>query len=367
MTKKLPLLAPLILTLTISTLAATVPKPASAAVWYDNTTWWSVAEMLDFYQEVEQEKADLCGSDTACIEEFNMIMIEKGQKYSALENFLQGQFWVTAINPKEETVKILYFDQEMMLRHTGIEEKLTLKSFYLAWFDEWHGQIYNFYRPQFVSGEIEGLHTVYDSIAEGLNTAHLPAWREIELSVPGTDLLSNTSGKLDLAVFGTNGFNSMGYTDYSDCLNAPDYEEGMECKLMISGDKWISYFPPRAEIVEPDPEPVTDPAPATISTPELIDVESTLPDELGKGAANENPVATTSIIEPAKTSNKTPKSPNTGAETYPGAAYSREIDMPWWVMALIMVGITLLIWWFAPNHSKLHKTTKISKNLRKKY
>ena len=169
-----------------------------------------------------------------------MTMIEKGKKYSALENFLQGQFWVTAVNPKEETVKILYFDQEMMLRHMGIEENITLDYFYLAWFDNWQGQIYNFYRPQFISGEIEGLHTVYDSIAEDLDVTHLPAWSEIELSVPGAGLLLNTSGKLDLAVFGTRGFNSMGYTDYSDCLNAPDYEEGAECKLMISGDKWIS-------------------------------------------------------------------------------------------------------------------------------
>ena len=40
MSRKIPLL---ILTLAISTLAATVPNQASAAVRYDGTTWWSVA------------------------------------------------------------------------------------------------------------------------------------------------------------------------------------------------------------------------------------------------------------------------------------------------------------------------------------
>ena len=359
MAKKFSLL---ILTLTISTLAATVPKPASATVWYDNTTWWSVDEMLDFYQEVEQEKADLCGGDTECMQEFDMTMVERGNKYSALNNLIEGQFWITSINPKEETVKILFFDEDRMLAHMGIKEEIRLKSFYLAWFDDWRGQIYNFYRPQFISGEIEGLHTVYDSIAEGLDTAHFPAWQEVEISVPGSGLLLNTSGKLDHAIFGTNGFNSMGYTDYSDCINASDYEEGTECKLMISGDKWMAFFPPRAEIVEPDPittpdtsDTTDDPSEpgtitnATTGAPEPAPNEPTddAPEESGKGsvgtATSESKVASTAYTN----SNIPPRAPDTGA--YPAEVCSREINMPWWIIALILAGDALLIWWFVPN------------------
>ena len=384
MAKKLPLL---ILTLTISTLAATVPKPASAAVWYDNTTWWSVEEMLDFYQQVEQDKAELGGSDNACIEDFNMTMIEKGQKYSALDNLIQGQFWITSINPKAETIKVLFFDQDRMLAHMGIDRKIALQSFYLAWFDNWEGQIYNFYRPQFISGEIEDLHTVYDSIAEELDTAHFPARREIEIAVPGSDLPSNTFGRLDAAVFGSEGFNSMGYTDYSDCLNAPDYEEGMECKMMVSGDKWISFFPPRAEIVEPDPIITSDTpdtpdvlvAPDTTDEPSdsaiIIDVTTEDPEPAtndpandtsgapGKGSASTTseskaaPIIYTNAYIP-------PKAPDTGA--YPAEACSREINMPWWIIALILAGNALLIWWFMPNRRHFgQNSSKSSKKSQK--
>lgn len=370
MAKKNPLL---ILTLTISTLAATVPNQASAAVRYDGTTWWSVAEMLDFYNQVEQEKADLCGGDTECMQEFDMAMVEKGNKYSALNNLIEGQFWITSINPKEETVKILFFDEDRMFAHMGIKEEIRLKSFYLAWFDDWRGQIYNFYRPQFISGEIEGLHTVYDSIAEGLDTAHFPAWQEVEISVPGSGLLLNTSGKLDHAIFGTNGFNSMGYTDYSDCINASDYEEGAECKLMISGDKWMAFFPPRAEIVEPDPittpdtsDTTDDPsepgtiANATTGAPEPAPNEPTddAPEESGKGsvdtATSESKVASTAYTN----SNIPPRTPDTGA--YPAEVCSREINMPWWIIALILAGNALLIWWFTPNRHHLRQNPQKS-------
>ena len=370
MAKKFPLL---ILTLTISTLAATVPNQASAAVRYDGTTWWSVAEMLDFYNQVEQEKADLCGGDTECMQEFDMTMVEKGNKYSALNNLIEGQFWITSISPKEETVKILFFDEDRMLAHMGIKEEIRLKSFYLAWFDDWRGQIYNFYRPQFISGEIEGLHTVYDSIAEGLDTAHFPAWQEVEISVPGSGLLLNTSGKLDHAIFGTNGFNSMGYTDYSDCINASDYEEGAECKLMISGDKWMAFFPPRAEMAEPDPiatpdtsDTTDDPGEpgtitnATTGAPEPAPNEPTddAPEESGKGsvdtATSESKVASTAYTN----SNIPPRAPDTGA--YPAEVCSREINMPWWIIALILAGNALLIWWFTPNRHHLRQNPQKS-------
>ena len=374
MAKKLPLL---ILTLTIGTLAATVPNKASAAVWYDDTTWWSVEEMLDFYQQVEQEKADLCGSDKACIEEFNMTMVEKGQKYSALNNLIEGQFWVTSINPKAETVKVLFFNQDRMLAHMGINRKITLQSFYLAWFDNWTGQIYNFYRPQFISGKIEGLHTVYDSIAEGLDAAHFPAGQEVEIAVPGSDLLSNTFGRLDAAIFGSEGFNSMGYTDYSDCLNAPDYEKGMECKMMISGNKWISFFPPRAEMIEPDPIATSDtpdtpdiPEPTTpdvtdISEPAITEPVDSLSEEPGKGTVSAIAAPESQVVSTTYTiSYIPPKTPNTG--TYPAEVCSREINMPWWIIVLILVGNALLIWWFTPNRQKSRQNPqKSSKSIKK--
>ena len=199
--------------------------------------------------------------------------------------------------------------------------------------------------------------------------------------MPGSGLLLNTSGKLDHAIFGTNGFNSMGYTDYSDCLNASDYEEGMECKMMVSGDKWISFFPPRAEIVEPDPIITSDTpdtpdalvVPDTTDEPSdsaiIIDVTTEDPEPAtndpandtsgapGKGSASTTseskaaPIIYTNAYIP-------PKAPDTGA--YPAEACSREINMPWWIIALILAGNALLIWWFTPNRHHLRQNPQKS-------
>lgn len=331
MAKKLSLL---ILTLTISTLAATVPKSALATVSRYGITWWTAAELLDYYQEVLDEQAALCKGDSTCIRQYHESRITEVEKYRALINLISTQFTITAINPKAETIKVLFLDQNAYHKIIGDETYDTpLESFYIAWFDDWRGQIFKFDRAQFTNGTIEGLHTVYDSIAADLDATNFPTWREVEILVPGSDLIHNTSGKISFAAFGGNGYNSQRFSDYSGCLKDPDYQEGDECRIITTRGKGISYAPFHVE-----------------KTPDLITPtkEETSKDESARTVENEV---------------KTPKAPETGTQTYSSVAYNWEIDMPWWIVVLIMTGIGLLIWWFMPNRSKTHKNTK---NLRKK-
>lgn len=233
------------------TYADTHPVTPMTVLEENGTTWWSVEELLNFNQEVEAEKEAECGDNQDCRMEFGWSMIERGPKYSALNNLLEGQFWVTSVNPTAETVKVLFFDDDMMLRHMGIEEKLEIEHLYLGWFDEWRGQIYNYDHDGFTNGTTPGSHPLYDSTTEGIDA--IVPWQESELSVTGGSLIYNTTGKLDYALYAKyNMFNAQGYFDYSSCLSAPDYQEGMECQMMVSGDQWISYFPPREQIDEPE-------------------------------------------------------------------------------------------------------------------
>mgnify|MGYP003313363245 CR=1 FL=1 len=174
---------------------------AFATIRDGDTTWWSVEEMLEFYQEVELEKATKCGNSSGCKMDFNFEMIEMGPKYRALQKFISRQFLVTAINPSSETIKVLLFDEDMMSKSMGIEEKIYLEHLYLGWFDEWNAQIFNYNHEQFTNGSIAGLHTMYDGSSEKDGPDWIPTLTEVELSVAGSDLRNNLSGIIDYAIF----------------------------------------------------------------------------------------------------------------------------------------------------------------------
>lgn len=369
-------------------------NPTFAAIKDKGTTWWSVEELIDFYQEVEQEKLDECGDDLDCQIEFGYNMVERGPKYSALSNFLETQIWITAVNPANETVKVFYFDDDMMLRRMGIEEKIHLQHLYMGWFEEWKAQIFNYNHEQFTSGEIIGLHTMYDGGSSIDGPDWIPAWEEVELSVGGSDLRENHSGVIDYAVFAEdNMFNAQGTFNYSNCLKAPDYVDGMECKLMISGDQWASYFPPREQIMEEIDASNQDDNPdsGSAENPDLdSDLDSNEPEsEVGETSTTEtteaesnstpdvsDPINAGPFEAPSETSPATPaladttpqstnstnenslrtqeyfasrrlpKAPNTGKSM---SVAKRDANlMPWWLIMMEVLGGILMLWWFIP-------------------
>lgn len=366
------------------TYADTHPVTPMTVLEENGTTWWSVEELLNFNQEVEAEKEAECGDNQDCRMEFGWSMIERGPKYSALNNLLEGQFWVTSINPTAETVKVLFFDDDMMLRHMGIEEKLEIEHLYLGWFDEWRGQIYNYDHDGFTNGTVSGSHPLYDSTTEGVDA--IVPWQESELSVTGGGLIYNTTGKLDYALYAKyNMFNAQGYFDYSSCLSAPGYQEGMECQMMISGDQWISYFPPREQINES--EITNNESEAPFIEPEIIYDEPENPTVEPEGdinlAINEpiqplpsetntsestpfeetNPVTQIIITED---NSVVPKAPETGKTT---KSSENTVEMPWWLIVLNVLGFLFIIWWFLPSRNvKTHrKFEKKSAKMRKTY
>ena len=389
----------LILSMLAVGLSLGLPSPTFAAVSHNGATWWSVEELLAFNQEVEQEKLDECGDDLDCQIEFGYNMIERGPEYSALNNFLEAQIWITAVNPVEETVKVLYFDDDMMLKHMGIEEKIHLQHLYMGWFDEWNAQIFNYDHDRFTGGEMPGLHTMYDGSSSVDGSDWIPAWKEVELQVTGSNLKDNTSGIIDYAVFAEdNTFNAQGTFNYSSCLNAPDYAEGVECKLMISGDQWATYLPPSEQTTEnatqdqeddtsegaaqinQEPDQISSSGTESATTesavvepimtdPSTTDYES--PKDQGQGSIvaidsvndvsssvsnNEDKLPEQGVV----VSKQTPKVPDTGKSMK--NIKTSTIAIPWWIIVLETLGVMLILWWFIPiritRKKKKQKTAK---------
>lgn len=350
--KKIPLL--FLLTL-ITGFSAWPVNPVSAAISDRDTTWWSVPEMIEFSHQVDKEKENLCQGDQACNEEFFYSMHDKGDKYRALHNFLETRVWLTSVNPGLETIKVFYFDEDIWLKNMGVEERADLTHIYFGWFDDWSGQIYNYDRNQFASG-LPGLHTMYRGDEAENGPGWFPAGEEIELSATGSDLANNTSGKIDYAAFADPYFNAQGYFDISSCLNSPDYEVGEECRLMFSGDQWVSYFPPRNEI-----EPIANEEPTTSEVneggeqPTLNNLEKPI-------VLSENTVAIST--NQADQATGTIKAPNTGSITNPCS--QKTIEFPWWLMIMIALGdmIVLYLFWSQKTREKCKKGLDKKTNVR---
>lgn len=412
--KKIPIFLS-ILTASLGNIAFLAPN--SFALYQEgDTTWWTVEEMLEFSHQVDDEKEKLCHGDQDCEMEYNFTMYEKGDKYRALENFLQMQFWITSVNPGTETVKVLFFDEDMMLKRMGVRESLEIEHLYLGWFSDWKGQIYNYNHDSFTDGSTPGSHPLYDSTIRDLST--IVPWEEIELSVSGGDLVDNLSGKIDYAIFAKhNMFNAQGYFDYSSCLRADDYTIGAECQLMVSADQWVTYLPPRETIIDTDTNtsaslvdtdtntdselaPVstdtdtnTDSefAPASTDTFEspvestdgISDTDITAPDPESELEINSLETAIISRSESEPTSElkseltsqpevelssndiikqldsnpqSSLKSPETGKNTTLEDEHS--VELPWWFQLIIILNGVVLLWLFWPDPEISHKTSK---------
>ena len=334
--KKIPIL---LLTLTVALGNLLFFSPDSLAIYQDDdNTWWSVEELLEFSQLVEREEAELCGDDFGCREELFYSRFEsEDARYQALNILQEGRFWVTAVNPTEGTLEVLYFDEDQMLKRWGIEEIQPLDFIFIAWFDHINGQIGNYdynlpIEPQFS----DDLHLIYANSAEFFSEEGFPANALFELPINHTNLSENHLGRLYTAVFGEN-YNSKGYLDYSSCLSDEDYEEGTTCQLMFSSGRGYSYLPSREEPIEDEPGNALYTTEFIMEENEEI-AENTIEDEIAENQTNEGIIKTETLA----------KAPNTGSLT---TNCEKIVEFPWWLGLLLITGDITVMWFFWPKKS----------------
>lgn len=381
--KKIPIF---LSTLTVGLGALTLQVPNTSALHQDTngTNWWTVEELLDFSKEVEAEKTALCGEDQGCLMDFNYSMIEKGEKYRALDNLMQMQFWITSVNPGENTLKALYFDEDPMLRRMGIEERADLDLYYVGWFEEWKDQIFYLSKEQLInSPSVEGQHTIFYDSADRSDEGWFPVGKEVAISgFADSALKDNTSGRLGYVAYGGM-FNAHGSFDYSACLRAEDYVEGVECKMMVSADKWVTYLPiketvieleemPRIITSEDDTEPElpeethleTNETPNENSVEDPNENSNENPDEKLDENPNEDSNETSEpnveASQPKETGQINIGTPETGAPT---ASERESSEFPWWFKLMLVLNVAVLAWLFWPypkTHPKIKKSGKKS-------
>ena len=340
--KKIPIFLLSILTASFGNLSF-LTQNSLAMRQTDDTIWWSVDELLEFAEFADQEEQEQCGNDYDCRRELFYSKRGDDTRYEALRMFREGRFWATSINPQNESLEVIYFNENQFLKRWGRSEIQPLDFLFLAWFDNANDQIGNYdynlpIEPQFS----DDLHLMYANDATAYSATGFPENTPFNLPVFNTNLSENTLGYLYIATFGEN-HNSKGYLDYSSCLTDADYREGMTCELMFSSKLGYRYFPVTVIITEdqqPEPEPESEePTPVTLTSEktELPVIETTKTDSSSKTTAS-------TIM----------KAPNTGSNT---KTCDRIIEFPWWLAILIIIGNATILWFFLPNRQN-HKKPK---------
>ncbi len=342
MRNKIPVMVAAVMLL--STFGLKTPS-ISAKMEKDGVTYWSIAEMAEFKKIIDAEVKEKCHGDIRCEDEAKYNYYRQGGQYRALEVAdMVGGFMVTNINPALETITIRYTDyQEQWFRRNGFERDFheEIISLYMVWVDEGVGDpavdtryMYNYADRLKAGEEIPGVHVILAKNNEKDGVGWLPEGEEVEFSIAGSDILSlNSTNRIHHKLGGNIGMSiSIGTTYLSECLDSPDYEVGMDCKLMIGDDGSYSYKPVPV-VVQQEIQNATESSKKNI----------------------ENEEKTEDAPDIAEVEEVVPLAPDTGYK-----ACETKIEFPWWLVVSLIIADFLVMWWLIPE-----KSQKNQKNMKK--
>lgn len=223
--------------------AGLLTTPTFAEVAPDGQEVWTVSDLLQYAPEAKAKREAVCGSDIDCQRSVHEELFNSDLKYATLENFNTNSFILTAINPQAGTLRVVFHDEDAMMRFWfGEEMHYPLTEAYIVWLEP---DTERFPYVDYVkSGRAhDGMHVVY---AADLNT-EAPGWfppnQEVEISAPNAQLELNTTGSLAYSMI-NEPMGGSGSMNYSSCLSSPYYQPGMECRLVFSKTNGLSSYQP---------------------------------------------------------------------------------------------------------------------------
>ena len=344
MSRKTPILILILISLLLCASGATL----SSAVHAEETLkWWSVNEMLSYKKQVDEETDAICHGDQECELSLYYERIESNDEtYMALDSFMGSSFIVSSINPSKNSISLVFQAEDPMLKRMGINKLRNLTEAYLFWLDDGMigpakdtVDIYNY--SETVKSQVftPGVHALLSKNTEIDGENWLPTDTEIEYSALSDDLNANQEG---IIYFTVNASGSIiGLKDYSDCIHSPNYEDGMECRLMFNSQGSYAYIPIAPELPE-----IAVADSGMVQDQDSTNDETQLSDT-SYDSANNN-TATNGIL---------PKTPNTGVENTKEGAKN---NFPWWLVILIFLNSLPIIWLFWPDSQKSPKNSKKS-------
>lgn len=346
-----------------TTLASAEPVSDTEA----GQTSWTFDELAAISDQMLAELDSVCADseDWNCEMDFFVERGETDPLYRAYDSFYHGRFFVTAVNLMEDTMRVYFRDHNLSDRSVTPEPEY-LKGLYIARYDAgyfpWDRNLEQIVR----AGGEPKTHVIYadwdDTFAE---ETLLPANQEVTLSA--APIVADPAIEDQLVYYAVvHRYGDYAYYyglsntfEFGDCL-ASGYQEGVECRLTFS-DTGISYqvYAIEEESATPDSPEIEEPA----LTPELSTPESSVSKIPASSGASTSSVATFSSSAIATDDTTTPNldatSPtasdvvssatsDTMATPLGGNESARELpaEFPFWLLAIILPGLGLLIWWF---------------------
>ncbi len=385
---------PLLLTLTALSGNLFLPLSASASTTIDEKEYWSIDELLAHEVIAEQEITEACGDDRTCANTFFFNQqSSRGGIWNAYREFKNSRFKITAVNPTEEYLRVIYRDENLSARFR-LDEKWheDLVELYIAWLEpdqpKWisarpviiNHRDYFWPAATLKRGETNpGLHAIF----VGREEEKTPGWftPNQEIEIPTKDLAENTSQEIyNASYIDFSGYNNV--LNYSACVNSADYESGMECRLLFGEERDMIYapfwpdeptsgYPVVEEPGEKDEENVGDglggvteneipqnPQPdnntknTIVEVPKYIYVASST--EQGSEVPEESSPAEEVQVENLEEENKAPLSSQitTPALNLTTEQCSSTGFAWWWIVILFGIADGLIMWWFWPKHTK---------------
>ena len=375
-------------TIAISTLTLLAGVFAPTMAWADETeqTEWTYAEMAALNAEVESELNANCESNDPMCRAMYIGMNKTGDIYSALSLYRLNGVTVTAVNPSAHTIKVAY-DSDVI---SDGGTRLLLKDLYISQVEQ------GYFAGAFAAAideednaALEHLRVLFFKNNATNTDDWFPHGSELEIQAPNLALsapfsqgVSAEGYQTQLSVFYrvavTN--SSWGTSfDLSSCFASPEYQEGMECRIMYAKNHYF-YTPVEVEapVTEQESADVTDgtnnsaiensenaadtgyggAATAAMAAAEASAAAMSAAAASATGATPDMTAGTSAgvSISTANTGNGSTSAPDTGTMT--GNYEENVTEFPWWLGAIFAVGITTLIRFFLPVGHKAHRNGK---------
>lgn len=339
--------------LLISTLilSAALPQSAHASMMIGGKEYWSVKEMEVASQEFDEAVENECQGDFMCKDEAYMMRYDRGGIYRAIDRFEASPFIITAVNPSQGTLRIIYYDEDKMMAHMGIPNKADITELFVARLDKGQSGS-NIDRLRRTGSPY--MHVAINQNESKNGSGWLQPNTEHTFVMEDPTFSDTISNSFWYYIDSENGSWLDPY-DFNSCINSSDYHDGMECRIMYNSDGNAFYIPFDVENSS-DAGQNTTPDNNDDPTTDVADTSGDTPDE-GYGMSTDgtqNGISNTPTVAPVIIA------PDTGRQTREEATAS---EMPWWLSTLLVSGTLLLFWWFLPN--KYTKNRKKSKKVQK--
>ena len=329
----------------ISSVGLTLPTFAVAPE-SDNKKFWTIPELIELREEDVMERGSLCEEDLECEINRHFELLERGGEYSILNSFNNMILLITSINPSNSTIRVLFHDENPMMRRMGEMEPAILDEIFIAWFSSQPIMFNNYYaKHSHYSMEMSFL---FSGSASTNGYGWFTPNQEVELQIDHAEALLKSPHYIFFTMEGENTSVS-GMHDYSNCIESPFFEEGMECRMVFDDTGNFDFLPfwPGSDSPAYNPYSIEEGYGGTIddNTESNSDIITDNP-ETAATPSEENDAQATQLAD------ATPETalnyPDTGSFTESPNPSKRDKNSVWCPILIIFLSDLFIFWWFWP-------------------